>query len=60
MGGRSAYVCRETGRAEADGGDIVGVVGVETAGAQDRKSNVFQTIIQHGQKKDNRLAVAFD
>jgi hypothetical protein len=53
-------VCRETGRAEADGGDIVSVVGVETAGAQDRKSNVFQTIIQHGQKKDNRLAVAFD
>ncbi len=51
MGERSAYVCRETGHEEADGGDIVSVVGVETAGAQDRKSNVFQTIIQQGENK---------
>jgi hypothetical protein len=53
-------VCGETGHEEADGGDIVCVVGVETAGAQDRKSNIFQTIVQQGKKKDNRLAVAFD
>jgi len=56
VGAKSAYVCRGAGHAKADGSDVVGVVGGETAGAHDRKSNVSQTLIQRGKKKGKGLA----